>query len=51
MKKYKLASDAFGCIASGAGALHPYNFVTGILSNLLSRFPDKCVVQNRAWQG
>ncbi|KAF9236693.1 FAD dependent oxidoreductase [Melanogaster broomeanus] len=38
IQKYHLASDAVGCIASGAGAIHPYNFVTGILSKLLTRF-------------
>ncbi|KAG9314934.1 FAD dependent oxidoreductase [Chiua virens] len=39
-QKYKLASDAVGCVVSGAGAMHPYKFVTGILSNLLSRYPE-----------
>ncbi|KAG6374444.1 FAD dependent oxidoreductase [Boletus reticuloceps] len=40
IEKYDFASDVVGSIASGAGALHPYNFVTGILSNLLKRYPD-----------
>ncbi|KAH7884298.1 FAD dependent oxidoreductase [Phlebopus sp. FC_14] len=40
VQTYHLASDAVGCIASGAGAIHPYRFVTGILSNLLSRYAD-----------
>ncbi|KIJ67117.1 hypothetical protein HYDPIDRAFT_85690 [Hydnomerulius pinastri MD-312] len=39
-QKYHLASDAVGCIASGAGAIHPYKFVTGILSKLLTRYSD-----------
>ncbi|KAF8126969.1 FAD dependent oxidoreductase [Boletus edulis] len=44
IEKYDFASDVVGCIASGAGALHPYNFVTGILSNLLKRYPDNFVL-------
>ncbi|KAI6042479.1 FAD dependent oxidoreductase [Pisolithus marmoratus] len=37
---FHLADDVAGCIVSGAGAIHPYRFVTGILSNLLARYPD-----------
>ncbi|KAF8554435.1 FAD dependent oxidoreductase [Imleria badia] len=40
IQKYNLAPDAAGCIAFSAGAIHPYNFVTGILSNLLNRYPN-----------
>ncbi|KAF9223828.1 FAD dependent oxidoreductase [Gyrodon lividus] len=40
IQKYSLAHDAVGCIASGAGAIHPYNFVTGVLSKLLIRYSD-----------
>ncbi|KIJ08161.1 hypothetical protein PAXINDRAFT_89294 [Paxillus involutus ATCC 200175] len=40
IQKYSLAHDAAGCIASSAGAMHPYNLVTGILSKLLMRYSD-----------
>ncbi|KAG1775000.1 FAD dependent oxidoreductase [Suillus placidus] len=40
IEKYRLASDTLGCISSSAGAIHPYQFVTGILAKLLSRYPD-----------
>ncbi|KAG1727309.1 FAD dependent oxidoreductase [Suillus lakei] len=41
IEKYRLASDTLGCISSSAGAIHPYQFVTGILAKLLSRYPDQ----------
>ncbi|KAI5998841.1 FAD dependent oxidoreductase [Pisolithus albus] len=40
LETFHLAEDVAGCIVSGAGAIHPYRFVTGILSNLLARHPD-----------
>jgi hypothetical protein len=40
-QKFRLASDSVGCISSSAGAIHPYQFVTGILAKLLSRYPDE----------
>ncbi|KAG1774625.1 FAD dependent oxidoreductase [Suillus placidus] len=40
IEKYRLASDTLGCISSSAGAIHPYQFVTGIFAKLLSRYPD-----------
>ncbi|KAL4066847.1 FAD dependent oxidoreductase [Scleroderma yunnanense] len=36
---FHLADDVVGCIVGGAGAIHPYKFTTGILSNLLTRHP------------
>ncbi|KAG1794184.1 FAD dependent oxidoreductase [Suillus plorans] len=41
IEKYRLASDTLGCISSSAGAIHPYQFVTGILAKLLARYPDR----------
>ncbi|KAG1740795.1 FAD dependent oxidoreductase [Suillus paluster] len=40
IEKFRLAPDTLGCISSSAGAIHPYQFVTGILAKLLSRYPD-----------
>lgn len=40
LETFHLADDVVGCIVSGAGAIHPYKFVTGILSNLLAQHPD-----------
>ncbi|KAI6039222.1 FAD dependent oxidoreductase [Pisolithus marmoratus] len=40
IETFHLADDVAGCIAGGAGAIHPYRFVTGILSNLLARYPE-----------
>ncbi|KAI6040658.1 FAD dependent oxidoreductase [Pisolithus marmoratus] len=40
IERSSLADDVAGCIAGGAGAIHPYRFVTGILSNLLARYPE-----------
>lgn len=40
IETFHLADDVAGCIAGGAGAIHPYKFVTGILSSLLKRYPD-----------
>ncbi|KAG6335672.1 hypothetical protein ID866_3406 [Astraeus odoratus] len=39
IETFHLADDVAGCIVGGAGAIHPYNLVTGILSNLLARYP------------
>ncbi|KAH7921281.1 FAD dependent oxidoreductase [Leucogyrophana mollusca] len=39
-ERFGLADDVVGCISSTAGAIHPYRFVTGILADLLARYPD-----------
>ncbi|KAK7688051.1 hypothetical protein QCA50_008421 [Cerrena zonata] len=38
--KFGLASSIAGCIHGDGGAVHPYRFVTGLLSKLLERHPD-----------
>ncbi|EPQ61158.1 DAO-domain-containing protein [Gloeophyllum trabeum ATCC 11539] len=40
IKDFGLANEVAGCIIGAAGAVHPYRFVTSILSNLLKRHPD-----------
>ncbi|KIJ21260.1 hypothetical protein PAXINDRAFT_64511 [Paxillus involutus ATCC 200175] len=37
--KFSLSPLAVGCIATRAGAIHPYRFVTSILSRLLEDYP------------
>ncbi|EGO00875.1 hypothetical protein SERLA73DRAFT_178847, partial [Serpula lacrymans var. lacrymans S7.3] len=39
-KTFKLASDTVGCISTYAGAIHPYRFVTGILSKMIVRYSN-----------
>ncbi|KAH7884108.1 FAD dependent oxidoreductase-domain-containing protein [Phlebopus sp. FC_14] len=38
-QKYNLSPLAVGCIAAHAGAVHPYRFVTSVLSRLLADYP------------
>ncbi|THH06507.1 hypothetical protein EW146_g9590 [Bondarzewia mesenterica] len=38
-QKFGLAPQTVGCIVTPAGAVHPYRFVTAVLSNLLKRHP------------
>jgi len=40
IETFNLASDAVGCIACTAGAMHPYRFVTGVLERLLERHSE-----------
>ncbi|KAG6333659.1 hypothetical protein ID866_5429 [Astraeus odoratus] len=40
IKEYELSELALGCITTTAGAVHPYNFVTGILTRLLEDYPE-----------
>ncbi|KAL4071211.1 FAD dependent oxidoreductase-domain-containing protein [Scleroderma yunnanense] len=37
--KYNLSKEALGCITTRAGAVHPYLFVTGVLTRLLEDYP------------
>ncbi|KAG6369806.1 FAD dependent oxidoreductase-domain-containing protein [Boletus reticuloceps] len=38
-KRYNLSALAVGCVTTRAGAVHPYRFVTDILSRLLEEYP------------
>ncbi|KAF8966875.1 FAD dependent oxidoreductase [Flammula alnicola] len=40
IESLQLVSSIVGCITKPGGAIHPYRFVTGILSNLLARYPS-----------
>ncbi|KAI0075921.1 FAD dependent oxidoreductase [Panus rudis PR-1116 ss-1] len=40
-KKFGLSSHAVGCIHGNGGAMHPYRFVTSLLSKLLDRHSDR----------
>ncbi|TFK57733.1 FAD dependent oxidoreductase [Heliocybe sulcata] len=40
LQNFGLADEVSGAIIGAAGAVHPYRFVTSILSNLLKRHPD-----------
>ncbi|KAF8182953.1 FAD dependent oxidoreductase [Pholiota molesta] len=40
LERLQLVSSIVGCISRRGGAIHPYRFVTGILSKLLSRYPN-----------
>ncbi|EJF58832.1 FAD dependent oxidoreductase [Dichomitus squalens LYAD-421 SS1] len=40
IKKYHLSDDVVGCISNTGGAMHPYRFVTSLLSILLDRHPN-----------
>ncbi|KAI6137415.1 FAD dependent oxidoreductase [Pisolithus sp. B1] len=40
-KRYHLSEYALGCIATRAGAVHPYRFVTGVLTRLLEDHPNQ----------
>ncbi|KAI0358848.1 FAD dependent oxidoreductase [Trametes cingulata] len=40
IRKYHLADQTLGCISNAGGAMHPYRFVTALLSILLTRHPD-----------
>jgi hypothetical protein len=40
---FHLSDYTAGCITTRAGAVHPYRLVTGILTRLLSSYPDKYV--------
>lgn len=50
-QKYFLSKEAVGCIATCAGAVQPYRFVTGILSRLLSEYPEQYVSANEEVTG
>lgn len=41
LQDLQLSKRVIGAIATTAGALHPYRFVTGILSRLLADHPTK----------
>ncbi|KAG1741769.1 FAD dependent oxidoreductase-domain-containing protein [Suillus paluster] len=47
-EKYHLSPLAVGCIATRAGAIHPYRFVTSILSRLLTDYPKEFELHTRA---
>ncbi|TFK89268.1 FAD dependent oxidoreductase [Polyporus arcularius HHB13444] len=40
IQKYHLSDQVVGCISNSGGAMHPYRFVTSLLSILLSRHPS-----------
>ncbi|KAI0369882.1 FAD dependent oxidoreductase [Pilatotrama ljubarskyi] len=40
IRKYHLSDQTLGCISNAGGAMHPYRFVTSLLSILLARHPD-----------
>ncbi|KIK22144.1 hypothetical protein PISMIDRAFT_514201 [Pisolithus microcarpus 441] len=40
-KRYHLSEYALGCIATRAGAVHPYRFVAGVLTRLLEDHPKQ----------
>ncbi|OSD05706.1 FAD dependent oxidoreductase [Trametes coccinea BRFM310] len=40
IKKFHLSDKVVGCIANAGGAMHPYRFVTSLLSILLDRHSD-----------
>ncbi|KAI0757542.1 FAD dependent oxidoreductase [Daedaleopsis nitida] len=40
IEKFRLSDQVVGCISNSGGAMHPYRFVTSLLSILLSRHPD-----------
>ncbi|EIW86226.1 DAO-domain-containing protein [Coniophora puteana RWD-64-598 SS2] len=41
VEKFGLSPLAVGCIATHAGAVHPYRLVTGILARLLEDYPER----------
>lgn len=41
LQRYCLSDEVVGCLSNSGGAMHPYRFVTSLLSNLRSRYPDK----------
>ncbi|KAG2134564.1 FAD dependent oxidoreductase-domain-containing protein [Suillus bovinus] len=47
-EKFHLSPLAVGCIATRAGAVHPYRFVTSILSRLLTDYPKEFEIHTRA---
>lgn len=47
-EKFHLSPLAVGCIATRAGAIHPYRFVTSILSRLLTDYPKEFEIYTRA---
>ncbi|KAI0717510.1 FAD dependent oxidoreductase [Cerioporus squamosus] len=40
IQKYHLSDQVVGCISNSGGAMHPYRFVTSLLSILISRHPS-----------
>ncbi|KAI0641091.1 FAD dependent oxidoreductase [Trametes meyenii] len=40
IEKFRLSEEVLGCISNAGGAVHPYRFVTSLLSILLIRHPD-----------
>ncbi|KAH9891207.1 FAD dependent oxidoreductase [Cubamyces lactineus] len=40
IKKYRLSDQVLGCISNSGGAMHPYHYVTSLLSILLDRHSD-----------
>ncbi|KAH9939026.1 FAD dependent oxidoreductase [Epithele typhae] len=40
IKRFHLSEQTAGCITNPGGAMHPYRFVTSLLSTLLERHPD-----------
>ncbi|KAG1857114.1 FAD dependent oxidoreductase-domain-containing protein [Suillus subluteus] len=47
-EKFHLSPLAVGCITTRAGAIHPYRFVTSILSRLLTDYPKEFEIHTRA---
>lgn len=46
-RKFHLSPFAVGCIVTRAGAIHPYRFVTSILSSLLTEYPKEFEIYTR----
>ncbi|KAG1908688.1 FAD dependent oxidoreductase-domain-containing protein [Suillus fuscotomentosus] len=47
-ERFHLSPLAVGCIATRAGAIHPYRFVTSILSRLLTDYPKEFEIHTHA---
>ncbi|KAI0668610.1 FAD dependent oxidoreductase [Trametes maxima] len=47
VEKFRLSEEVVGCISNAGGAMHPYRFVTSLLSILLTRHPDALQIFTR----